>query len=247
MAWPTVTIVTTDMDAGTDSAGDARAQIKQMADNANAIKDAKGAASGIAELDAGSLVPIAQVPVVTAVKGGTGQTSFTVGDIFYANTTTTLAKLAAGALGTVLTCNGAGVAPSYQASAGGLVSGTRMLFQQTAAPTGWTKETGATYNNVSLRIVTGTVSSGGTHDFTSVFSASKSSDAFTLTTSHIPPHTHPVYNDSAVNGSAIALQDKLEGTISPNVTGSTGGGGSHSHTIANFDLKYRDFIIATKD
>ena len=34
---------------------------------------------------------------------------------------------------------------------------TRMLFQQTAAPTGWTKETGSGYNNTALRFVTGDV------------------------------------------------------------------------------------------
>lgn len=34
---------------------------------------------------------------------------------------------------------------------------TRMLFQQTAAPTGWTKETGSGYNNAALRFVTGDV------------------------------------------------------------------------------------------
>lgn len=34
---------------------------------------------------------------------------------------------------------------------------TRMLFQQSAAPTGWTKETGSSYNNKALRLVTGDV------------------------------------------------------------------------------------------
>lgn len=35
--------------------------------------------------------------------------------------------------------------------------GTRMLFQQSAAPTGWTKETGSGYNNIALRLTTGNV------------------------------------------------------------------------------------------
>jgi hypothetical protein len=38
-----------------------------------------------------------------AVNGGTGQSSFTVGDIFYANTTTTIAKLGIGTTGQVVT------------------------------------------------------------------------------------------------------------------------------------------------
>lgn len=39
MAWPTTTISTTHLDAGTDSPASARSDIKQMADNVNAIKD----------------------------------------------------------------------------------------------------------------------------------------------------------------------------------------------------------------
>lgn len=53
--------------------------------------------------------------VRTADKGGTGHSSFTVGDLFYADTTTTLAKLPAGTLKAVLRSNGAGVAPSWGA------------------------------------------------------------------------------------------------------------------------------------
>jgi hypothetical protein len=40
---------------------------------------------------------------LAAVNGGTGQSSFTVGDIFYANTTTTIAKLGIGTTGQVVT------------------------------------------------------------------------------------------------------------------------------------------------
>ena len=36
-------------------------------------------------------------------------------------------------------------------------AGTRMLFQQSAAPTGWTKETNSAYNDKALRLVTGDV------------------------------------------------------------------------------------------
>jgi hypothetical protein len=50
---------------------------------------------------------------ITAAKGGTGQTSYAVGDLLYANTTTTLAKLADVATGNALISGGVGVAPSY--------------------------------------------------------------------------------------------------------------------------------------
>ncbi len=56
---------------------------------------------------------------ISAVNGGTGQVSYTIGDILYASSTTALAKLAAGTAGSVLKSNGAGTAPSWQADATG--------------------------------------------------------------------------------------------------------------------------------
>lgn len=46
-------------------------------------------------------------------------------------------------------------------------SGTRLVFAQTAAPTGWTKDT--THDNAALRVVSGTAGSGGTQNFTTAF------------------------------------------------------------------------------
>jgi len=43
-------------------------------------------------------------------------------------------------------------------------SGTKMLFQQTSAPTGWTKVT-SNVDNRALRVVSGTAGSGGTNAF----------------------------------------------------------------------------------
>jgi hypothetical protein len=51
--------------------------------------------------------------VTLAVNGGTGISSYSVGDILYANTTTTLAKLNPGLAGQVLTTNGPNLAPSW--------------------------------------------------------------------------------------------------------------------------------------
>lgn len=51
--------------------------------------------------------------VVPATAGGTGQTSYAVGDLLYANTTTSLAKLADVATGNALISGGVGVAPSW--------------------------------------------------------------------------------------------------------------------------------------
>tara|TARA_B100000530_G_C15934479_1_gene478432 strand:- start:1731 stop:3203 length:1473 start_codon:yes stop_codon:yes gene_type:complete len=49
-------------------------------------------------------------------------------------------------------------------------SGTKMLFQQTSAPTGWTKVTSGV-NNHALRVVSGSAGSGGNVAFTTAFAA----------------------------------------------------------------------------
>ena len=51
--------------------------------------------------------------VTPATAGGTGQTSYAVGDILYADTTTSLAKLADVATGNALISGGVGAAPSW--------------------------------------------------------------------------------------------------------------------------------------
>ena len=127
-------------------------------------------------------------------------------------------------------------------------AGTRMLFQQTSAPTGWTKETSATYNDSILRFVTGSVATGGSVAFGTLFGTSKTTDATTLTTSQIPSHTHtlPV---SANTGSGTAFPSGggfIVNGAAGQSTGSAGTGGSHTHPMANLNIKYAGVIIATK-
>ena len=133
-------------------------------------------------------------------------------------------------------------------------TGTKMLFQQTAAPTGWTKDT--THDNKALRVVSGTASTGGTVDFTTVFSTSRDTSTVTatgtvgnttLTTAQIPNHDHVVRGDArsdtvgfgfAGNGSASLanLNVNTDYINSPSYTGilygsGTGGGDSHNHSF----------------
>lgn len=51
--------------------------------------------------------------VIPATSGGTGLSSFTIGDLFYANTTMTIGKLNGVATGNVLLSGGVGTAPSW--------------------------------------------------------------------------------------------------------------------------------------
>lgn len=51
--------------------------------------------------------------ILAAINGGTGQSSYTIGDILYASSSTALSKLADAAVGNVLLSGGIGVAPLY--------------------------------------------------------------------------------------------------------------------------------------
>lgn len=127
---------------------------------------------------------------------------------------------------------------------GGVPSGTKQLFVQTAAPTGWTKDT--THDNKALRVVSGTAGSGGSDAFTTTFGSGKTTAAHTLTTSEMPSHNH-----SVGFGNVYQTGNTIGGTSNPvsrsTSTGSEGGGGSHSHNLSGFDLQYVDVIVATKD
>ena len=125
----------------------------------------------------------------------------------------------------------------------GVPSGTKQIFVQTAAPTGWTKDT--THNNKAMRVVSGSVSSGGNDAFTTTFGSGKTTASHTLTTSEMPSHSHTVQNigNSGVFGYGYAFTNNVVNTN----TGNAGGGGSHSHNLSGFDLQYVDVIIATKD
>ena len=54
--------------------------------------------------------------ITPVINGGTGISSYSIGDLLYANTTTSLAKLHPGTAGSVLTTNGPNSAPSWTAT-----------------------------------------------------------------------------------------------------------------------------------
>lgn len=124
---------------------------------------------------------------------------------------------------------------------GAFPSGTKMLFQQTSAPTGWTKDT--THNDKALRVVSGTASSGGATAFTSVFGSGKTTGSHTLTLAEIPSHTHTFASNQVYDGAGGTGGYQAGSGVS---TGAAGGGGGHTHTLS-LDLQYVDLIIATKD
>ena len=180
-------------------------------------------------------------------NGGTGAVSQTAYAVLAGGTTSTGAYQSIASVGTagqVLTSNGAGALPTFQAAGGGFAAGTRMSFQQTSAPTGWTKDTTAAINDAILRLVTGSVTSGGTTGF-STWNAQTATGATTLDTSQIPSHNHIIGYAVPENGIASPGVQEFQGNFVRN-TSNTGGGGSHTHSLTQ-SIKYYDFIIASKD
>ena len=154
-------------------------------------------------------------------------------------------------------------------------AGTRMLFQQTSAPTGWVKLTTSSYNNRALRIVTGGVGTGGSVAFTSAFkswsvsiagttgnkAAGGTVSAYTLTTAKIPAHSHSgiptttgsgsqtVYGSTKFGGRADTKNTDNTGSSQSHAHGFTGSNHNHSFSGAygmNLAVTYADVIIATK-
>tara|TARA_R100000781_G_scaffold2220_2_gene3637 strand:+ start:1233 stop:1688 length:456 start_codon:yes stop_codon:yes gene_type:complete len=131
-------------------------------------------------------------------------------------------------------------------------SGTKMLFNQTAAPTGWTKVTGSG-NDTALRVTTGTVGTGGSVAFETAFASQDIAD-HTLTLAETPAHGHSFYlytvagsggstgNRVTNAGSGYYSNNSSFGSIN-----NAGGGSAHNHGAINLDVSYVDVIIATKD
>ena len=145
---------------------------------------------------------------------------------------------------------------------GSIPSGTKMLFQQTSAPTGWTKQTD--HNNKALRVVTGSAGTGGTNSFTNAFNTDKtvsgttggstvtitgSTGSHTLTLDQIPSHRHlegghvefgtgdsvsaGVRNTGDSGGARRFYTDYQGGSQGHSHTSGTLAGSSHTHSFSD--------------
>lgn len=148
--------------------------------------------------------------------------------------------------------------------------GTKMLFAQSAAPTGWTKDT--THNNKALRVVSGTAGSGGSLAFTTAFgnrttgstAAGGTVAGHSLSHAQMPGHNHRTAHEAALSVFGNVGDTRFYGRVldtfivnrdlPDNLTGVEGGGQAHAHGFTgashahglDMQVQYVDIIIATK-
>jgi hypothetical protein len=147
-------------------------------------------------------------------------------------------------------------------------TGTRLPFQQTTPPAGYSKDTTTSgLNNSAVRLVTGSVVNGAGGDFTAINASrglSGSVGNTTLTIAQMPLHGHPYrYSTSSsepegTGGFTTDSVGQFTGgpfTGSPTGTngqqiGGEGGGQSHGHSLSinNLDMavRYFDFTIGVR-
>jgi hypothetical protein len=110
-----------------------------------------------------------------------------------------------------------------------------MLFAQTAAPTGFTKNT-TTGDNSALRVTTGTASTGGSVAFTTAFASQTPTGSVSTT----------VNNQTATNQATTATNQAITPSGSVSITAVSGSAGattlstpqipSHNHTFPTFNI-----------
>ena len=153
----------------------------------------------------------------------------------------------------VLKTNGSG-GLSFVDVGGGFAAGTKMIFNQTASPTGWTKDT-TNNNDSALRVVTGTVGTGGSSGFATAMatpsvsgsvgltgdlaagnlavSISGNISSTTLSTFTLPAHGHSFPRGNAnqtgnTSGNRIAISNGNGQTDNQKIQ-QTGSGQAHNH------------------
>ena len=143
-----------------------------------------------------------------------------------------------------------------------------MIFQQTNPPTGWTKDT-TSVNERALRVVSGTVGSGGNTNFTTAFQSARATSGGgvgnrTLTKTMLPAILGRFTIDAFINGSGDFTNPTGSASKFINNTSANGPSGStnqctldigdataHNHGFTNptvnLAVRYLDVIIAVKD
>jgi len=193
------------------------AQLKNMEDGTDAVTGIK---SGNIQITGNTISSTDTNGNVTISANGTGNVvagGFTL-------------PASDGTAGQVLQTNGSAALSFVSVAA--FDAGTKMIFNQTSSPTGWTKDT-VSNDDSALRVTTGTVGTGGSAGFATAMgtpavsgsvgltgdlaagnlavSISGSIDQTTLTTTQMPSHTHNITKtgDNSPNGGSYPKQSSI--------------------------------------
>jgi hypothetical protein len=122
-------------------------------------------------------------------------------------------------------------------------AGTKMVFYQDTAPTGWTIEN--TLDDKLLFITKGSAAGGqkggGAHS-----TGTWTQPSHTLTEAEIPSHRHALMNSTNTHDEMWGAGQAGDNAGSPQYSGYTGGGGAHYHGTTWRPAAYCA-IIASKD
>ena len=179
----------------------------------------------------------------------------------------------------ILRTNGAVTATTFIGSGSNLTgvdpfpSGTKQVFYQASAPTGWTQDTATALGNAAMRVVVGTGGgTGGSDTFQTTFGSSRSTETkdlpvsgsvsgtvggTSLSTPQIASHNHTIcffkQNNPSPNVKSVCYrpQNPSQTVNTSDFTGATGGGGSHTHpfsgTLSSTSAPSASFSIPAMD
>jgi len=196
---------------------------------------------------------------VTSFNTRTGDVVLNINDLSGILPTASATVLGAVMIGSGLTMT-SGVLSALSTSS--IPSGSKLVWAQPSAPTGWTQDVTVTTDNRMLRVVAvagGTTGSGGTGG------GGYSGIDSPILMDKVPSHTHTFSGTTSTNGNHThTVPDSWGG--GGNTFGGlgynflatqTGVAGDHSHTIsgstsgntgaANWSPKYLNLIVCTKD
>lgn len=148
-----------------------------------------------------------------------------------------------GTAGQVMSSGGAGADPLWASRTPEFDSGTTMVFNQTAAPTGWTKS--VAQNDVGLRVTSGVVGSVAGTPFSTVFAQTAVGNT-TLSVAQMPSHGHTTNAPVSSGSQSDITPGSVIGVTGTATINANGGGGAHSHSV-QLSLAYVDVIIASKN
>jgi hypothetical protein len=134
---------------------------------------------------------------------------------------------------------------------GGLASGTRVFFDQDAAPTDWTRDTGI--NDRVIRIVSGARADGGSWTVGGLTNSGGSVGNTSLSVAQLASHRH--HTNIFTTGLSGAYGVRAVSPVGPIYTAYVGSGSTHGHSFtpptiasdASWRPLHRDVIVASKD